>query len=756
MATAATAALSLLLAPSILHAQSVTDPEDEEAGNSAADEGSDIIVTARRRAESLQDVPIAVSSFSNEQLFEQQIETLTDLPGAVPNLNVSYITAGSTAIIFLRGAGQDDTNPPSEQPITVYLDGVPYLKAPGAVFDLINLESLEVLRGPQGTLYGRNATGGAIKLRTRRPSLDAARGLARATFGSFNRLDFAGSFSAPLSEQFAVGVDVVSRSDDGFIKDALADQDPRRPKRYNATDRQILRLSALWQPASNLRVFVAGDYTDENPGPFAATPALTSAPAANFVNGKFVDTPDLFGSPYRAAPTLFGETSYTGYGSTLNAEYDFEGFSLEAVAGYRGFKQANAFDTDGAASTVVFQGQQLTRSGNAFDFVRDWEHDAYTLELKAATTGTGPLTFVGGIFLLREENVATSVLGRFTDPANQTSRSATAQDQDQVTKSFAVFGEVSYRPIERIELTAGLRYTADEKQLTVRQYGAFGLPLFAGAFFPAFGPVSAEAEFDRLTPRFIANFKLTDDVSLYASYSQGFQAGAFQGFQLSAANAVVPINETIVHSYEAGLRSQFFDRRLTVNITGFHADYKDLPTTQFTSASGFLEASTFDASIRGVEFDISARPLPGLSLSAVFGITDTKTPTDIPAVIAPPQIPGRTQNELKYVSPFSGQLNAVYTSNLPGSMGSLRFSGNLTRQGRFFSSTRNNPFSYEDGYTLLGAQVDYTTADEGWSLGAGVRNLTDEVYELRSSADGGGSRTYGPPRTWYVTAQFRY
>jgi iron complex outermembrane receptor protein len=160
---------------------------------------------------------------------------------------------------------------------------------------------------------------------------------------------------------------------------------------------------------------------------------------------------------------------------------------------------------------------------------------------------------------------------------------------------LAVFGEVSYRPIERIELTAGLRYTADEKQLTVRQYGAFGLPLFAGAFFPAFGPVSAEAEFDRLTPRFIANFKLTDDVSLYASYSQGFQAGAFQGFQLSAANAVVPINETIVHSYEAGLRSQFFDRRLTVNITGFHADYKDLPTTQFTSASGFLEASTFDA-----------------------------------------------------------------------------------------------------------------------------------------------------------------
>ena len=753
-------ALALALASTSAGAQTVTD---DQQNDTLADESeavqappSAILVTARRRVETLQDVPVAVSAFTDEQLNTGQITTLTDLPGAVPNLNVSFITASSTAIIFLRGAGQDDTNPPSEQPITVYLDGVPYLKAPGAVFDLINLESLEVLRGPQGTLYGRNATGGAIKLRTRRPDLTAPRALARATFGTFDRIDLAGSFSYPLGDQFAVGVDLVSRSDKGYIRDAYDGANGTRPRRYNATDRQIIRLSGLWEPTPSFRLYLAGDYTDEDPGPFTATPALTSRPADNFADGEFIDSPDLFGSPYLAAPTLFGDSTYTGYGVTLNAEYDLGAVSLEAIGGYRGFDQANAFDTDGGPSRGTFQGQPFQRSGNAFDFVRDWEHDAYTFEIKAASTGTGPFTFVGGIFLLHEENVATSVLGRYTDPASVASPSATAQDQDQTTKSIAVFGEVSYRPVDWIELTAGLRYTADEKDLIVRQYGAFGLPLFFGAFFPAFGPVQAEAEFDRFTPRVIADFELTDDISVYASYSQGFQAGAFQGFQLTAANAVVPISETVVHSYEAGLRSTFFDDRLTVNITGFHADYDDLPTTQFTSASGFLEARTFDASIRGLEFDIAAQPLPGLSLTATFGITDTTTPTDMPQVIGAPLVPGKVENDLKYVSPFSGKFSGQYTADLPGDAGSVRVAANVTRQGEFFTSTVNNPFAYEDGYTLLGAQIDYFTQGENWSIGAGVRNLTDEIYELRASADGGGSRTYGPPRTWYITTQFTY
>lgn len=262
--------------------------------------------------------------------------------------------------------------------------------------------------------------------------------------------------------------------------------------------------------------------------------------------------------------------------------------------------------------------------------------------------------------------------------------------------------------------------------------------------------------FDRLTPRVIAKYEITYDVSVYASYSQGFQAGAFQGFQLAAANALVPINETIVSSTEIGLRSQWFDNRLTVNLTAFDADYDDLPTTQFTSASGFLEARTFDTWIRGLEVNISARPTPALILSATFGLTDNFVPNNFPATIGPPLVPGRTRNELKCVSPFSGRFSAQYVFELPGDAGSITVNGNVTVQDEFYTSTVNNPFAYEDGYTLVGLQADYATADDRWAIGAVVKNLTDEVYELRSSADGGGSRTYGPPANWYLSLQYRF
>ncbi len=748
-------AVALAIAPQGAAAQNASDPADDTPATAERPEDA-IIVTARRREETLQDAPVAVTAFPAERLFDAQVENLVDLSGKVPNLNVSFITSATTAIIYLRGAGQDDTNPPSEQPITIYLDDVPYLKAPGAVFDLIALESVEVLRGPQGTLYGRNATGGAIKLQTRRPDLDETTGIARVTAGSFGQLDFAGSFSTPLSESFAVRVDAVSRSSDGFIRDAFADEDPTRPDRYNAIDTNTGRIAALWQPTDRLEVYAAADYTESNPGPFTNTPAASDALEDNFVDGEFVQSPDLFGDPFLAAPTLFGESAFTGYGGTLQARYDFDTFDVRAIFGYRGFQQDDSFDTDGGPSVGTFEGEPFTRTGNGFDFVRDWEHDAYTFELRAASTDSEPLSWVGGLFLLREDNVATSVLGRFTDPANLENPNATGQDQDQTTDSIAVFGEVSYRPIDRLELTAGLRYTRDEKELTVEQFGAFDLPLFFGAFFPAFGPLEAEESFEKFTPRFIANFDVTEDVMLYASYSQGFQAGAFQGFQLTAANAVVPIDETVVDSYEVGLRSSWFDNRLIFNVTAFQADYNELPTTQFESSSGFLEARTFDATIRGLEFDIVAEPVDGFTLTAAFALTEDETPTDDPDTIAPSLVPGVIENQLKYVSPFNGFFSAQYEHSLPGTAGSISAVANLTVQDEFFTSTVNDPFAYEDGYALVGAQVEYQTFDEAWTAALGVRNLTDEVYELRSSNGGGGGRNYGAPQTWYGTVQYRF
>ena len=721
-------------------------PEDSAGSN----EIETIRVTARRRSENIQDVPIAVSNFNSDDLDSQQLTDLADLGGAVPTLNVSFITSPSTAIIFLRGAGQDDTNPPTEQPIGIYLDGVPYTKAAGAIFDLVDLERVEVLRGPQGTLYGRNSTGGAIKLVSRRPSFEETRGTLRATLGSYNRQDVVGSLSTPLTDELAIRLDVVSRSEDGFIRDALSAGDGTRPERYNSLDRQTFRLGLHWRPTDALTVFATADTTNENNGPFSTTPAADNSVEANFQDGDFVQSPNLFGSPFLAAPSLFADSRFSSSGGMINVDYDLGTIGLEAIFGYRQFEQNNGIDTDGGPF----------RGGFDADFVRDWDHDNFTFELKAGSQGRGDLNWIGGVFLMRENNRALSVLGQFTDPAFPAvpPGGASGETVDQQLDSIGVFGEVSYQIHERLELTAGGRYTRDSKDITRALSPAFGFPPFFGAQFPE---ISGDATFEKFTPRLILDFDITDTVSAYASYSQGFQAGAFDGFtfafsEAGAQSGITPIPETVVDSFEIGLRSTWFNDRVVANITAFDADYNDLPTTTFdTSPEGFLQVLNFDASIRGLEFDLAARPTRALSMYASFAFTSNSTPLDNPA-IPPSQVPGRTENELKYVSPFSGRFGATYEHILPEGLGSLSLDANLTVQGEFFTSTTNTPFAYEDGYTLLGAQLGYQTPDEHWLFQIGGRNLTDEVYELRASNGGGGSRTFGKPGNWYLTLEYRY
>lgn len=712
-----------------------------------------IVVTARRRDENLQDVPLAISNFSAESMDEQQVDGLMDLSGMVPNLNLTNITSPTTAIIYLRGAGQDDTNPPSEQPITVYLDGVPYVKAPGAIFDLIDMERVEVLRGPQGTLYGRNSTGGAIKLVSRRPSLTDSRAILEGTVGSFDRLDLSASFSTPITDTFAVKLDVMSRSQEGFIKDALSVGDGQRPERYNDTDRQTIRAGFLWAPSERLTIYSSVDSTTENSGPVATTPALDDSIAANYGPNGFIQSPDLYGDPYLAAPTMFRDNEFSSAGGMLNIEYDFDFASLETIIGYREFSVGQGTDTDAGPTTSEYQGQTITRAVNDFDFVRDWDHDTVTIESKLASNGDGKLNWVGGVFLMREHNDALSVLGRFTDPASISNPQATGEHVDQVTESVAVYGEASYDITDRIELTAGLRYTRDNKDISREATPVFGYPAFFGL---QFDEISTDVEFEKVTPRFIVDVDITDDISVYGSASRGFQSGAFQGFALSPGFALVPIAETVVDSYEVGLRSTWLDNRITANVTAFEAQYSDTPTSAFTASdSGFLEAATFDATIRGLEFDLSARPTHALSLYASFAVTDTEVPTDDPDV-APPLVPGQLENSIKYTSPFNGRFGGTYTFDLSDDRGALVFGANVTRQAEFQSSFPNNPFTENPAYTLVGAQVEYQFPDDRLSVTFGGRNLSDEIYQIRSSAGGGGARTYGPPRTWYLTTRFQF
>ena len=703
-----------------------------------------IVVTARLRSETLQDVPIAISAFSEETLIANQIDDLLDLNAVVPNLSVAELTGSGIAQIYLRGAGQDDSAAASEQPIGIYIDGVPYTKSPGAIMDLIDFERVEVLRGPQGTLYGRNSTGGAIKFETRRPSLTETRVVGDATVGSFSRLDFRGAFSTPLSPTFAVKLDVVSRSEYGYVRDALAGPGNSRPRRYNGTDRQTARLSGLWRPTERLTLFSTVDYTDDDAGPQSGVPAISSRPEDNLVDGRIRQARPLYGAR-RAAPTLFQPQSFEAYGGMLRAEYELDAVELTAILAYRGFELSQGIDTDGGPNVrgLVSQNGRVFDRGFDFDFVRDWSNDTLTAEVRAGSTGSGPLTWVAGVFLMREENDSVDIFGRFSEaaPFNFASRF----DFNQVTKSAAVFGEATYAVTPRLNLTLGGRFTYDTKDVDRTHAGTLGLGPLGTPY-----ALQTDEDWSQFTPRAIVDYSFTDDVSAYASYSRGFQAGAYQSFPFSPATANTPFDPTTVNSYELGVRSQFLDRRLTINATAFRADYTDLPST-IQAQQGALVVLTNDVRIQGIELEVNARPIDGLSLYGSAGFVDDDYRR---SVVAPSLVPGATENRLKYVADVTARAGVDYEIPLGGV--SVTLGGNLTHSGDFFMSTVNTPFSFQPAYTVYGTRAAVAFADDRLGLEVGVRNLTDELYQYRASAGGGGIIYFAPPRQFYATLRFRY
>ncbi len=713
---------------------------------SVGDDLRDVItVTARRREESLQDAPVAVSAFSAQALETQQVDDLLDLNAVVPTLSVAEITGGGVAQIYLRGAGQDDSQAASEQPIGIYLDGVPYTKAPGAVFDIIEFERVEVLRGPQGTLYGRNSTGGAIKYETVRPSLDEARVVADVTAGTADRIDARASFSGPLSETFAAKLDVISRNRDGYIQDAFA-SDPLndRPTDYNAVDRQTVRLAGLWDPQSPLTVYMTADLTLDDSGPQSGTPAISGAPSASLdSSGNINQARPLYG-PRLAAPTLRTPQTFDGFGAMANATWDGDFATYTAILGYRGFDLAQGLDTDGAdsgQSLVDQNGVAFTRSAG-FDYVRDWRNRTATLELQAASNGDGPLSWVAGVFLMNENNESEDLFGRFSGSA--AFKFGNQFYLDQTTRSAAVYAEATYSFTDRVEFSLGGRYTYDEKELDRELESVPGLFSLGGPY-----DISVEDSWSEFTPRAILDIDLAEDVSVFFSYARGFQAGAYQSFPFSEGSARVPFDPTVVDNYEAGLRSQFFNGRLTANLTYFYSDYTDLPSTVLATA-GTFQVLTNDVRLQGLEVELTARPTDALTLYVSAGFTDDEF---VRSVVAPSEVPGTTENRLKYVADVTARAGADYRIDFADGS-DLTLTANLTHNGDYFMSTVNTPFAFQEAYTTLGAEATYALRDDRWSVSLGGRNLTDELYQRRASAGGGGVIFFAPPQTWYLRLRY--
>lgn len=729
----------LLLGGTILGAASAPLPALAQSGASGLET---ITVVARRRAENLQDVPVAVSAFSADDLQALQATELSNLQGAVPNLNiVQGRGSNSSANVFIRGIGQPDALQTFDPAVGIYVDGVYISRIQGALFSLFDVERIEVLRGPQGTLYGKNTIGGAINILSKTPDDDlAARG--EITYGNYDQVLLNGYVGGALVEgKWWASLAASYESRDGLVVD------PATQLRYNDDNNLATRAIVRGEPTDNMRVTMSFDYASQN-----------NAPTLGRDESPLIQTDFSLGA-VELRPAPVGEFDFTAstsldpdqgqelehWGVSLKAEVDLtDAMTLVSISAYRQLQSDAFIDIDASAFEI----------GDVFVGI---DQSQFSQELQLQYDN-GPLTAVGGLYYLRED--ITSDQAAFADDllafgGFPLDFLRTIGD-DLSLNSFAAFGQASYEVTDRLSLTVGMRYTYEEKDYSrTTSTISEGFAGLNGTF--AF---DASESWDAFTPSVTLDFSATDDVLLYAGVSRGFKSGGFNGRANSEAD-VSAFDPEEVWTYEAGFKSTFADNRVRLNGAVFYNDYTNFQARVGGETLGEFPVINAGAlEIYGAELELTAQPIDGWTLSGSMGyleadykeFNDTRTPGCSPDTCEP-----------AFAPQWNMRAASSYTYDMADDYGSLTLLGEVRYVSQHFLSVDNFLPNFpleEDGYTLINAHVTWNSLDERYYVRAGVKNLTDEVYRTdgQEFSNVGNIQTayYGDPQTYSITVGFKY
>ena len=718
-------------------------PASVETQDTAA-QGSDqdIVVTARRRNEVLQDVPIAVTAYSAEQLDRQGALDITDISDTTPNVNLETSRGTNTTLTaFIRGVGQQDPVAGFEQGVGLYLDDV-YLNRPqGALLDIYDVERIEVLRGPQGTLYGRNTIGGAVKYVTRRLA-EVPEGSVRVNLGTYNQLDVIVSASTPLVEGFRVGASVARLSRDGFGKNLTTGEE-----NYNK-DIIAGRGTLEFEPAENIFFRLSGDYTYDSSNPRGGHRLIPS------LIGNFAVLDDVF-------DTRGGLTDPTqrvkGGGVAFHGEIGLNDWrKLRSITSYRRDKTQTPIDFD--ATPLV-----------DLDVPAKYKNKQFSQEVQAVIE-SGPLAGIVGFYYLDANaanifDVRLYTLGALLGAPGFTA--TTSGDVD--TKTWAGFGDFTYDITSQISLSAGIRYTSDKRHAKVlrRNYVLGGQPGLGGS--PPFGvgiPGAITSNFDgrrkdtAWTPRFSISFKPNEDHNLYASYSRGFKGGGFDPRgQTSNAPGDTPttpptaeqiydfmaFDPETVDSYELGWKGSAISRRLRWALAVFQADYKDVqvpgssgcttlvagvPVTSFCG----ITTNAGKARFRGVELETNAVLAEDLASSGdrlnfagSVGYLDAKY-LEFLAPVTPGQPPIDVSDFYKIQNTPKWTLSGGLDYDTPAFGGRLNLNSTLSYRSKSQQFERASPGLDQKGYALLDGNIVWRAPGNRFTVGLHGKNLLDKEY----------------------------
>lgn len=713
--------------------------QDGAAPQAEAPNASDIVVTARKRAETLQDVPTTITAVGEAALESRAVTDIRSLSGFIPNVTVEAATTSSSASqIFLRGIGIDNTGFNTDPTVGVYLDDVFVGRLIGSMLGAIDLERVEVLRGPQGSLYGRNSTAGAVKYVTKKPDLDDTKASLSATIGSFDRSTFRGSVNlALIPGKLGLLVSAQRHKETGYM--TLVDaQGLDTGLKGNGRDVQDYRAALRYKPTNELTIDIAGDYSHNRSGLQATTPtncsALGTRPGTVFnsttgefvpgnVNaGQFERCPLLYNDPYKAyiGPFDYNAPRYDSAGIAATIAYDLGFATVKSVSGYRGF-------TDVFASVLYGKPAPFLQ----VNLLNRLKQRQFQQELQISSNGEGLIGYTAGLFYYYEDIFSDYRSQVYS--GNITPPSPRVNDDTQKTNSYAVYGELYVRPLEGLEVTLGGRMSWDRKSVDRK--------IFANeqATTPTFtyqGKISTS----KFTPKFGVSYKLTRDIMVFGSYSEGYRAAGWANTSPSTlANLALEFGNETETSYEAGIKSQWFDRKLTLNLSAFSAKYENLQATLVVA--GETVVTTADVRIRGIELEGSVRPLRGLNIFGNMALMDDK-------YLKPPR--GLFYaHHLKHLAKGSFLIGADYETSLGELPGTFFIGGDYRYSSSAFRNVVNSIDNQSDAFGLVGARAGYRSEGDRWSLTVGGTNLTDKVYYLLGSEN--QARQYQQPRRIFAT-----
>lgn len=765
-ATVFTGAMAGLLAVAPAHAQ-------EEAGETAGPVIEEMMVTARRIQESEQSVPVAITTLSAEDLFTAQVTALDGLQGSIPNVNIVQGRGSTSNVnIFIRGVGQPDALQTFDPAVGVFIDGVYLSRIQGALLSLFDVESVEVLRGPQGTVFGKNTAGGAILVNTRTPDNDLTM-LGRFSYGRFNEVQLDGYVSGPIIEdKLYASLATGWTRNDGFVVDPVSD------RRFNDDDNFALRGKLVYEPIEDLTIQLSADYTRQR------TELTLGRNVDNLIVTDIglgsvtvpvaapTDTYDFTGNS--SLPAGQGQ-DLDHWGVSMKVDWDINDvFRLVSITAYRDLEPDFFIDIDATALEL----------GDVGVFV-DQDQFSQELQLQFVDDQRG-LSGVFGLYFLTEDLSSDQFSANsdaFTFFGGPLAFDVFIRDRQDL-ESYAVFGEVNYDVTDRFTVTAGLRITYEEKEFSTQRVTLFGTPLNAlSSTFPAstldpqgltedslnaFDPVSQTADFFAPTPRVIAKYQLTDDSHVYGSVSRGFKSGGFNG-RASSDDQLDAFEEENVWSFEIGSKNQFFEDRLRLNVAGFYNRYSNFqarvsdtipgatPDAPETFIFPVLNAGQLD--IFGFDLEMTALVTDRLTVTGSLGYLNADFIDFVdPEFEASEGFP-RDRQPVPFTPDITASLSVNYEAPL-GDWGFMNLNGQLVYVDEQFLSLDIQPGLFEDGYALLDFFISFEGPDRRYRIFAGVENATDEVYATDaqefSSVANIQTLYFGDPRTWTMGVAFSF